>query len=96
MLAPLCTVCTLSQLLELLRPCSHKWYALGFHLGVKLEDLNSLVKLKDASEQLLREAVKLKVKSGEELTWGDVVIALLKVGEEEIAKEVTRAHETSK
>ena len=83
-------------MLEVLGPCSLKWYALGFHLGVKLEDLNSLAKLKDTSEQLLREVLKLKVKGGEELTWGDVVIALLKAGEEEIAKEVTRALESSK
>ena len=87
------TVCTFGRLLELLRPCSHKWYELGFHLGLKLEDLNSMLSLKCASEQLLCETLKLKLKSGEELTWREVVIALLKAGEEEVAQEVARSQD---
>ena len=42
------------------------------------------------SEQCLYETLKLKLKSGEELTWGEVVIILFKVGEEEVAQEVAR------
>ena len=47
-----------------------------------------MLSLKCASEQLLCETLKLKLKSGEELTWGEVVIALLKAGEEEVAQGV--------
>ena len=88
-----CTVYTFGRLLELLRPYSHKWYQLGFYLGLKLEDLNSMLSLKCASEQLLCETLKLKLKSGEELTWREVVIALLKAGEEEVAQEVARSQD---
>ena len=79
----------------MLRPCSHKWYLLGFYLGVKLEDLNSMIRLKHPSEHLLCETLKLKLKlkSSEELTWGEVVIALFKAGEKEIAQEVARAQD---
>ena len=81
-------------MLELLRPCSHKWYGLGFHLGLKLEDLNPMLYQKCASEHLLCETLKFKLKSGEELTWGEVVIALFKAGEEEIAQNIARSQNT--
>ena len=84
-------VCTFDRLLEILRPCSHKWHQLGFYLGLKLEDLNSMVKLKHTSEYLLCETLKLKVKSSEELTWEEVVIALFKAEEATIAQEVAKA-----
>ena len=77
----------------MLRPCSHKWYPLGFYLGVKSEDLNSMMRLKYPSEHLLYETLKLRLKGGEELTWGDVIIALFKAGEKEIAQEVARAQD---
>ena len=79
------TVCTFDELLQLLTPCSHKWYQLGFHLGLKLEDLALMLMLKHSSEHHLHEILKLKMKSGEKLTWGEVVIALLKIEEEEVA-----------
>ena len=88
-----CTVCTFGRLLEVLRPCSHKWYELGFYLGLKLEDLNSMLNLNCASEQLLCEMLKLKLKSGEELTWGDIVITLFKTGEEEIAQNLAKSQD---
>ena len=49
--------------------------------------------LKHSSEYHLHEILKLKMKSGEELTWGEVVIALLKVEEEEVAQKVARAQD---
>ena len=53
-----------------------------------------MVKLEHASEYLLCETLKLKLKSSEELTWGEVVIALFKAGEEEIAQELAKAQDT--
>ena len=49
--------------------------------------------LKHSSEYHLHEILKLKMKSGEELTWGEVVTALLKVEEEEVAQKVARAQD---
>ena len=76
----------------MLRPCSHKWYHLGFYLGVKSEDLNSMMRLKHPSEHLLYETLKLRLKGGKELTWGDVIV-LFKAGEEEIAQEVAKVQD---
>ena len=50
-----------------------------------------MLSLKCASEQLLCEILKLKLKSGEELTWGEVVITLLKAGEDEVAQEIAKS-----
>ena len=50
-----------------------------------------MVKLDLTSEQLLHETLKLKLKSGEEVTWGDVVIALHKAGENELAQQVAHS-----
>ena len=86
------TVCTFDELLQLL--FSHKWYQLGFHLGLKLEDLALMLMLKHSLEHHLHEILKLKMKSGEELTWGEIVIALLKIEEEEVAQKVERAQDT--
>ena len=43
-----------------------------------------------SSERYLREILKLKLKKGEELTWGDVVMALYNVGEDELARQVAK------
>ena len=87
------TVCTYGKLLKLLRPCSDKWYRVGFLLGLSVEELDSLKKPGLTSEQQLQEMLKLKLMSGEEVTWGDVVIALLGVGESNLAQEMARAHQ---
>ena len=52
-----------------------------------------MIRLKHPSEHLLYETLKLRLKGGEELTWGEVVMALFKAEEEEIAQEIARAKE---
>ena len=76
----------------MLRPCSKKWYEIGLHLGIGHEELDSMVQSDLTSEQLLHETLKLKLKSGEEVTWGDVVIALLAAGEDDLAQQVATAN----
>ena len=83
-------VCTFSDLFDVLKPCSHKWYHLGLCLGLSVTELDATEKLNLSSEELLQETLKLKVKRGEELTWGDVVIALHDVGEDELARHVAK------
>ena len=58
-----------------------------------MDELDSLKKPGLTSEQQLQEMLKLKLMSGEEVTWGDVVIALLGVGESNLAQEMTGAHQ---
>ena len=53
-----------------------------------------MINLKYDSEYYLCETLKLRLKSGEELTWGEVVIALIKAGEQEMAQEVSKAQDT--
>ena len=86
------TVCTFGSLLGLLKPYSHKWHRLGIHFGLTLEELDSMTKLNRTPEQLLHETLKLKLKRGEEVTWGDVVIALYGAGENDLAQQVARTH----
>ena len=86
------TVCTFGSLLDLLKPHSHKWYQLGFHFGLKLEKLNSMIKLNRTPEQLLYETLRLKLESGEEVTWGDVAIVLYGAGEKDLVHQVARVH----
>ena len=81
-------VCTLGSLVEVLKPCSIKWYQIGLCLGLSVEELDTI----KASVDHLQETLKLKLKRGEELTWGDVVIALYNVGEDELARQVARTH----
>ena len=40
------------------------------------------------SEQQLQEMLKLKLMSGEEVTWGDAVIALFGAGEGDLAQKI--------
>ena len=87
------TVCTYGKLLKLLRPCLNKWYRVGFLLGLSVEELESLKIPGLTSEQQLQEMLKLKLMSGEEVTWGDIVIALLGAGEGNLAQEMARAHQ---
>ena len=56
------------------------------------ERLTSLRIENSTSEELLRETLKLKLKSGEEVTWGDVVIALSAVGDTDLAQQVAMTH----
>ena len=51
-----------------------------------------MVKLDLTSEHHLHETLKKKLKSGEEVTWGDVVIALHTAGEDDLAQQVALAH----
>ena len=85
-------VCTYSRLLEVLTPCSHKWYGIGLHLGLSIEKLAPLMEMSVTSEQILQEVLKMKLKSGEEVTWGDVVIALVKVDETGLAQKLAGTH----
>ena len=81
-------VCTFGSLVEVLKPCSIKWYQIGLCLGLSVEELDTT----EESVDRLQEMLKLKLKRGEELTWGDVVIALYNVGEDAIARQVARTH----
>lgn len=78
--------------MEVLTPCSHKWCEIGLHLGLSIEKLAPLTEMSLTSEQLLQEVLKMKLKSGEEVTWGDVVIALIKVDETGIAQKLAGIH----
>ena len=51
-----------------------------------------MAKLDHTPEQLLHETLKIKLTRGEEVTWGDVVIALYGAGEDDLAQQVARTH----
>ena len=51
-----------------------------------------MIKLNRTPEQLLYETLRLKLESGEEVTWGDVAIVLYGAGEKDLVHQVARVH----